>query len=122
VRCFLAVGFLVPCLLEPLWYLGMPIEWMGEWLLFTLWPAFGFVMASDTGYGDSGEALGFLMSVVANALLYGLLGVLVSFYLSPIFPEKRDQVLICPLTGDGPRACSVCQKFGFIYFTPTVNS
>jgi hypothetical protein len=100
----------------------MPIEWMGEWLLFTLWPAFGFVMASDTGYGDSGEALGFLMSVVANALLYGLLGVLVSFYLSPIFPEKRDQVLICPLTGDGPRACSVCQKFGFIYFTPTVNS
>jgi hypothetical protein len=55
VRCFLAVGFFVPCLLELLWYLGMPIEWMGEWLLFTLWPAFGLVMASDTGsgYGDS---------------------------------------------------------------------
>jgi hypothetical protein len=81
VRCFLAVGFLVPCLLELLWYLGMPIEWMGEWLLFTLWPAFGFVMASDTGsgYDDSGEVLGFLMSVIANALLYGLLGVLVSY-------------------------------------------
>jgi hypothetical protein len=37
-------------------------------------------MASDTGNGgDSGAALVFLMSVVANALLYGLLGLLVSF-------------------------------------------
>lgn len=80
VRCFLAVGFLVPCLLQLLYYLGMPIDWMGEWLLFTLWPAFGFYMAADTGNGgDSGAALGFLMSVVANALLYGLLGVLLSF-------------------------------------------
>jgi hypothetical protein len=36
-------------------------------------------MASDTGNGgDSGAAV-FLMSVVANALLYGLLGLLVSF-------------------------------------------
>ena len=90
VRCFLAVGFLVPCLLELLWYLGMPIEWMGEWLLFTLWPVFGFVIASDTGsgYGDSGEALGFLMSVVANTLLYGLLGVLVSFIYRRFFQRS----------------------------------
>jgi hypothetical protein len=59
---------------------SLTIERMGEWLLFTLWPAFGFVMASDTGYGgDSDAALGFLMSVVANTLLYGILGVLVSF-------------------------------------------
>ena len=80
VRCFLAVGFLVPCLLELLYYLGMPTDWIGEWLLIALWPAFGFFMASDTGHGgDSGAALGFLMSVVANALLYGLLGMLVSF-------------------------------------------
>jgi hypothetical protein len=80
VRYFLAVGFLVPCLLELLYHLGMPIDWIGEWLLFILWPAVGFVMASDTGYGgDSAAALGFLMSIVANTLLYGLLGVLVSF-------------------------------------------
>ncbi len=42
---------------------------------------FGFYMASDTGSGsDVGRAiLGFLMSIVANALLYlhsGLLGVI----------------------------------------------
>ena len=77
VCCFLGVGFLVPCLLQLLYYLGMPIDWTGERLLFTLWPAFGFVMASDGG--DSSEALGFLMSVVSNAVLYGLVGVLVSF-------------------------------------------
>ena len=86
VRCFLAVGFLVPCLLQLLYYLGMPIDRMGEWLLFTLWPAFGFVMASDGG--DSGAALGFLMSVVANALLYGLLGVLVSFIYRRFFQRS----------------------------------
>jgi hypothetical protein len=62
---------------------------MGEWLLFTLWPAFGFYMASDTGNGgDSGAALGFLMSVVANALLYGLLGVLVSFIYRRFFQRS----------------------------------
>lgn len=89
VRCFLAVGFLVPCLLKLLYYLGMPIERMGEWLLFTLWPAFGFYMASDTGNGgDSGAALGFLMSVVANTLLYGLLGVLVSFIYRRFFQRS----------------------------------
>ena len=89
VRCFLAVGFLVPCLLELLFYLGMPIEWMGEWLLFTLWPAFGFVMASDTGHGgDSDAALGFRMSVVANALLYGLFGLLVSFIYRRFFQRS----------------------------------
>ena len=41
------------------------------------------------------------MSVVANALLYASLGVLVFFYLSPIFPEKCGH-LICPVTGEVP--------------------
>ena len=86
VRYFLAVGFLVPCLLELLWYLGMPIDRMGDWLLIILWPAFGFVMASDTGQSsDSDAAIGFLMSVIANALIYGLLGVLVSFIYRRLF-------------------------------------
>jgi hypothetical protein len=38
----------------------------------------GFALTLE-GYDDSGEVLGFLMSVIANALLYGLLGVLVSY-------------------------------------------
>ena len=89
VRCFLAVGLLVPCLLQLLYHLGAPIDWMGERLLITLWPAFGFYMASDTGNGgDSGAALGFLMSVVANALLYGLLGLLVSFIYRRFFQRS----------------------------------
>ena len=81
---FLAAGILVPCIFESLFYTGMtgmfPIEGMPDWLFIALWPAFGFVMASDTGNAtDSGAALGFLMSVVANALLYLLVGVLISF-------------------------------------------
>ena len=88
---FLAVGCFVPCLLQTLYYLEViPIESLPEWLLFVLWPAFGFVMASDTGGGpDAGrEALGFLMSVAANALLYGLLGVLVSFIYRRFFQRS----------------------------------
>ena len=45
--------------------------------------------ASDAGYGgDSGAALGFLMSVVANALLYASLGVLVSFIIAGFFQRS----------------------------------
>ena len=50
--------------------------------------------ASDTGYGgDSGAALGFLMSVVANALLYALLGVLVSFIYRRFFQRSGSSDL-----------------------------
>jgi hypothetical protein len=82
---FLAAGAFVPCMLQALFFLKMvPIESMPEWLFFTLWPAFGFVMASDTGNGpDAGEAaFGFFLSVFANALAYGLLGGIFSFFWS----------------------------------------
>ncbi|HEV8076259.1 MAG TPA: hypothetical protein VGP66_10440 [Candidatus Acidoferrum sp.] len=88
---FLVAGILVPCIFESLFYTGMtgmfPIEGMPEWLFIALWPAFGFVMASDTGNGtDSGRAaLGFLMSVIANALLYLLVGGLISFIYRRLF-------------------------------------
>jgi hypothetical protein len=79
---FLAVGLLAPCTLQGLFYFNiLPIERMPDWLFVGLWPAFGFYMASDTGGGpDPGKAtIGFLMSVVANAVVYGLVGGLVSF-------------------------------------------
>jgi hypothetical protein len=79
---FLATGFFVPFVLQSLFYTRMlPIEGMPEWIFFALWPAFGFYMASDTGGGaNSGrELFGFAMSVVANALLYLLVGCLISF-------------------------------------------
>ena len=71
----------------------LPLERIPEWIFFALWPAFGFYMASDTGNAtDSGAALGFLMSVIANALLYLLVGCLISFIHRKLF-----------LTGQQPR-------------------
>jgi hypothetical protein len=85
---FLAVGFLAPCLLQGLFYFKiLPIERTPDWLFIALWPAFGFYMASDTGNGpDVGRAiLGFSMSVIANALVYLLVGSLVSFSYRRLF-------------------------------------
>ncbi|HET7107290.1 MAG TPA: hypothetical protein VFI38_10805 [Candidatus Acidoferrum sp.] len=79
---FLAVGFFAPCTLQCLFYFKiLPIERMPDWLFVALWPGFGFFMASDTGNGlDAGKAiLGFILSVAANALVYLLVGSLVSF-------------------------------------------
>jgi hypothetical protein len=81
-RVFWQPGFFVPCMLQALIYLKIiPIDRMPEWLFFGVWPAFGFYMASDTGSGaDNGRAaLGFLLSAVANAIVYGLLGGVISF-------------------------------------------
>ena len=86
----------MPFILEGLFYAGMdPIEWMPEWLYIAIWPAFGFVMASDTRSGAyEGRALfGFVMSVVANALVYLLVGCLISFIYRRLFvPGQRTVV------------------------------
>jgi hypothetical protein len=90
-RRFLLVGFFVPFILEALFYVEIvPADRLPEWLLIALWPAFGFVMASDTGGGpDSGRAiLGFVMSVLANALVYLLVGALVSFFYRRFFQPR----------------------------------
>jgi len=83
VLYFLAAGAVVPCLLQTIFYLEiLPIERVPEWLFFALWPAFGFYMGSDTGTGSDGgkAAFGFLLSVIANSFVYGLLGGVVSFF------------------------------------------
>jgi len=88
---FLVAGLFAPCLLQGLFYFKMlPIERMPDWLFIALWPAFGFYMASHTGNGpDTGSAIfGFLMSVVANGLLYLLVGGLVSFAYRSLFQTK----------------------------------
>ena len=90
---FLAVGLLAPCLLQGVFYFKiLPIERMPDWLFIALWPAFGFLMASDTGGGpDSGrELLGFFMSVVANGVVYLLVGGLVSFSYRRFFQPRTS--------------------------------
>jgi hypothetical protein len=85
---FVGVGFFAPCILQILVYLKIvSIALVPEWLFFALWPAFGFYMASDTGNGaDVGRIiLGFLMAVVANSLVYLVVGCVVSFIYRRLF-------------------------------------
>jgi hypothetical protein len=59
---------------EALFYVEIvPADRIPEWLLVGLWPAVGFVMAPGS------DILGFVMSALANALVYLLVGGLVSF-------------------------------------------
>jgi len=92
---FLATGFFVPCVLQSLFYTRMlRVEGMPDWIFFALWPAFGFYMASDTGGGaNSGrELFGFVMSVIANALLYLLVGGLISFVYRRLFLRGNARI------------------------------
>ena len=85
---FLAAGLIVPCFLYILFYAEvLPPERIPEWIFFALWPAFGFLMASDTGNGadSSRELFGFVMSVFVNGLLYLLVGCLISFIYRRLF-------------------------------------
>jgi len=71
---FLLAGFFVPLAFEAVFYLEiMPLDRIPAWLLVALWPTFGFVMAPGS------DILGFIMSAIANALVYLLVGGLVSF-------------------------------------------
>jgi hypothetical protein len=93
---FLAAGFILPFLLQSLFYTEvLPLERIPEWIFFALWPGFGFYMSSDTGnVTDSGRAIfGFLMSVVANALLYLLVGCLISFIYRRLFLRGQRTVV-----------------------------
>ena len=92
---FLAVGLLIPFVLEGLFYAEvLPPEQIPEWVLFALWPAVGFVMASDTGHGAGlgRELFGFAMSVLANGLLYLLVGGLISFTYRRVFAHEESPI------------------------------
>jgi hypothetical protein len=87
IRVFLVAGVFVPCLLQTVFYLKiLPIERMPEWLFVALWPAFGFYMASDTAI------LGFTLSVLANALVYGLVGTVVLFLYRRFFRRAAHEL------------------------------
>ena len=83
---FLLAGFFVPFIFEAIFYVEIvPADRIPERLLVALWPTFGFVMASDTGFGSGSGILGFVMSVFANALVYLLVGGVVSLSYRRLF-------------------------------------
>jgi hypothetical protein len=80
VWLFLVAGFLVPGLLFSA-VLVFHIE-MGAgstWILLIPWPTFPFMMSAEARGGLGGEILAFLQSALANSVVYGVVGLGVSF-------------------------------------------
>jgi hypothetical protein len=80
VRYFLVAGFLVPCLLMMVITLGhVEVEGRWAWVIIVPWPSFPFIMSAEAGGGAFGEFVAFMQSAVVNVLIYGLVGIAVSF-------------------------------------------
>jgi hypothetical protein len=72
VLYFLAAGFLIPCLIYFVMSFGVHIQ---GWIQVVLWPTIFLLIAGP----DTSETVAFLISTLANMIVYGLLGVVVSF-------------------------------------------
>jgi hypothetical protein len=80
VRYFLAAGFLVPCILLAVISLGdVEVQGVWKWILLIPWPTFIFLMSAEAGGGTLGQIIAFIISAGANVVVYGLLGIVVSF-------------------------------------------
>jgi hypothetical protein len=78
--CFMLAGFLVPCLLFLLLSVGhIMVGGRLTWFVVIPWPTFPFIMGAEAGGGVGGEIFAFLISAFANVLVYGLVGLVVSF-------------------------------------------
>ena len=76
---FTLAGFLVPCLLYSVLLIGDVIVGGSlAWTILIPWPTFLLVMSAEAGNGASGAFLAFLISALANALVYGAVGALVA--------------------------------------------
>src|ERR1700737_946079 len=80
VRYFLVAGFLVPCVLMVVITLGH-VEVGGKWVwaIIIPWPSFPCIMSAEAGGGAFWEFVAFMQSAVVNVLIYGLVGITVSF-------------------------------------------
>jgi hypothetical protein len=80
VRYFLAAGFLIPCLLYLVIFLGhVKVQGVWDWILLIPWPTSVLLMSAEAGGGAVGKVIAFVISAGANMVVYGLLGSLVSF-------------------------------------------
>jgi len=72
VLYFLAAGFLIPCLIYFVTSLGAPVQ---GWIQVLLWPTIFLLIAGP----DTSQTAAFLIATLANMIVYGLLGLVVSF-------------------------------------------
>ena len=77
---FMLVGFIVPCLLFSVLSVGHLMAGGAlTWFVVIPWPTFVLMMGAEAGGGVGGEIFAFLISASANVLVYGLVGLVVSF-------------------------------------------
>ena len=90
VRYFLVAGFLVPCVLMVVITLGH-VEVGGKWVwaIIIPWPSFPFIMSAEAGGGAFGEFVAFMQSAAVNVLIYGLVGITVSFCYRKLFLRQQ---------------------------------
>jgi hypothetical protein len=80
VRYFLAAGFLVPCILLAVISLGdVKVQGVWNWILLIPWPTSILLMSAEAGGGTLGQVIAFIIATGANVVVYGILGVVVSF-------------------------------------------
>jgi hypothetical protein len=78
VRYFLVAGFVIPCLLSAVVFVGdVKVEGGWKWILLIPWPASVLLMSADGT--TAGNLLAFSISAGANVLVYWLVGGAVSF-------------------------------------------
>ena len=68
-------GFLAACLLFAIISIGsVRVGGPFVWVVLIPWPTFPLMMSAEAGGGTGGEFLAFLISALANAAVYGLIG------------------------------------------------
>jgi len=89
LRTFLLAGFLVPCLLFSAILIGdVKVGGNLAWALLIAWPASPLLMSAEAGGGARGEILAFLVSTLANTLLYAAVGGVVAVTYRRFFLRK----------------------------------
>jgi hypothetical protein len=90
VRYFLVAGFLVPCVLMFVIALGhVKVGGKWVWAIIIPWPSFPFIMSAEAGGGAFGEFVAFMQSAAVNVLIYGLVGITISFGYRKLFSRTQ---------------------------------
>jgi hypothetical protein len=77
---FAFAGFLVPCaLFVVMLIIHLRVGGDRVWMILIPWPTFPLLMSAEAGGGAIGEFVALLISALANALVYVLVGGIVAF-------------------------------------------
>jgi membrane protein implicated in regulation of membrane protease activity len=60
------------------------------WILLIAWPTIPLLMSAEAGGGAGSQILAFLISALANTLLYAIVGVIVAVVYRRFFRESQS--------------------------------